>query len=190
VPDGPFRNQQLGSRATKFANAIYYQVESLDKCRALASDAILDSIIGVNRPLLAALRGYQFRKQLEFDPEAAIAKIFDEHSKSQFSNTMEREISYRINQQQSGVVAIVSGMQSACKSYMQAFGIRIEEAGLDLFHKGKMSKDQLSTFIGKCNEAMIGLDELRLFEAVRDGNKSEFARDTRKQTGVNEGPQL
>ena len=97
MTDGPFRNLKLDKRWKRFFEAVQNDtVDSTEVC-AFASDALMHEILTEdNKALLADLYAYEQKKQLDLDPVSSCDSIFDEHSKTPFSDFLQKELKYRL----------------------------------------------------------------------------------------------
>lgn len=190
MTDGPFKNLKLDRRSKRFAEAVQNDAEDHGIRCALANDAILNSILLENQALIRALVDYEQNGQLDLDPRTAIKEIFHACPKSEFSDHLQREIDLRLHEGQVSQVAINNGLDSALETGIGEFRTRTHEACLEAYRSAEMRKHQFDQFIEGSNQALQGIDRVRIMKALKEGNKSAFEQDVKKKDGLDEGPKL
>ncbi|QXF12347.1 hypothetical protein HBA51_09420 [Sphingopyxis terrae subsp. terrae] len=189
MSDGPYRNLKLDSKSKRFAEAVQNDaVDEPTRC-ALASDAIVNSILRENSDLIKSLLNHGSDGQLDFDPQASIHAVCDAHAKSQFGDHLLREISMRLKDGEQPQAAIGNSLAAALETHFGEFQTRIQEVCIDAFNKGEMYRDQLEAYVSGSNHTLKNLDQDRILNAIRNGNKSEFKDDTKMKTNVDDGPE-
>lgn len=190
MTDGPFKNLKLDSRSKRFAEAVQNEAVDQDTRCAYANDAILNGILSENQELLLKLHNHGQDGQLDLDPQTSIKGIFDAHPKSEFSSHLQREVGLRLHEGEASPAAIKNGLEAALETNVGEFRTRTHEACLEAYGNGEMRKDQLDRFVEGSNQALQGIDQPRILEALRDGNKGAFKHDVKKKEGLDEGPKL
>ena len=176
MSDGPYRNLKLDRKAKRFAEAVQNDaVDEPTRC-ALASDAIVNGILRENGDLIAELQNYGGGGQLDFDPQSSLKAIFEAQPKSEFADHLAREISMRLRDSQESQAAIADSLQAALKTHIGEFQTRIQEVCLEARNSGDMYRDQFEAFIEGSNRSLKDLDQPRILDALKNGNKSEFKK--------------
>lgn len=188
MSDGPYRNLKLDRKSKRFAEAVQNDaVDEPTRC-ALASDAIVNGILHENGDLIAELQNYGGGGQLDFDPQSSLDAIFEAQPKSAFADHLAREVNMRLQDTQESQAAIADSLQAALETHIGEFQTRIQEACLEARNSGAMYRDQFEAFIKGSNRSLKGLDQPRILEALKNGNKSEFKNDVKKKSGLYDGP--
>ena len=188
MSDGPYRNLKLDRKSKRFAEAVQNDaVDEPTRC-ALASDAIVNSILREAGDLIGELQNYGDGGQLDFDPQASLDAIFDGQPKSQFADHLAREINMRLNDAQEPQGAIADSLQAALETHVGEFHTRIHEVCLEARTSGEMYRDQFEAYIEGSNRTLKNLDQPRMLDALKNGRKSEFKNDVKKKTQIDDGP--
>ena len=188
MSDGPYRNLKLDRKSKRFAEAAQNDaVDEQTRC-ALASDAIVNSILQENGDLIGELQNYGDDGQLDFDPKSSLEAIFEAHPKSQFADHFAREINMRLQDSQEPHAAIADSLQAALETHIGEFQTRIQEVCLEARNSGEMYRDQFEAYIAGSNRALKNLDQQRILDALKEGNKSEFKNDVKKKIDLDDGP--
>lgn len=190
MSDGPFKNLKLDSRSKRFAEAVQNEAEDQETRCALANDAIVNGILSESQALIGALQKYGHDGQLDLDPKASINAVFDACPKSEFADHLQREVGMRLNEGETSQDAINNGLDAALEKGIGEFRTRTHEACLEARSSGEMRKDQFDRFVKGSNQALRGIDRVRIMEALKQGNKSAFKHDIKKKEGLDEGPKL
>lgn len=191
MSDGPFKNLRLGSRWKRFAEAVQNDaVAQASRC-ALASDALVREILtDGTRTLLADLHAYCDRQQLDLDPLASVERIFDDHSKTSFTDTLHRELAFRVNEQLPPPIAIGQALEAAVGQQIREAKSRIEEECIRACESREMMPEQLDRTVTQANAALDDLAQDEICNALRADNKNAFKDAVLKKEGLDEGPDL
>lgn len=190
MSDGPFKNLKLDRCSKRFAEAVQNEAEDQETRCALANNAITNGILSENHALIGALQKYGHDGQLDLDPKASINAVFDACDKSGFADHLQREVGMRLNEGEASQVAINNGLDAALETGIGEFRTRTHEACLEARTSGEMRKDQFDRFVEGSNQALQGIDRVRIMDALKQGNKSAFKHDLKKKEGLDEGPKL
>ena len=192
MTDGPFRNLKLDSRSKRFAEAVQNDAVDRETRCAYANDAILNGILRENQALLRAIQDYGQEGQLDLDTSTSVKGIFDAYPKSEFADHLQREVSLRLHDREKSQAAINNGLEAALETSIGEFRTRTRthEACLEAYGSSEMRKDQLDRFVKGSNQALQGIDRLRIMGALKEGNKGAFKQDVKKKEGLDEGPRL
>jgi hypothetical protein len=190
MSDGPYRNLKLDRKSKRFAEAVQNDaVDEPTRC-ALASDAIVNGILHENGELIAELQNYGGGGQLDFDPQSSLDAIFDAQPKSEFADHLAREITMRLQDSLDTQAAVAGSLQAALQTHIGEFQTRIQEACLEARSSGDMYRDQFEAFIEGSSRSLKSLDQSRILDALKTGNKNEFKNDVRKKNDLNDGPEV
>jgi hypothetical protein len=189
MSDGPYRNLKLDRKSKRFAEAVQNDaVDESMRC-ALAADAIVNSILRENGDLIKDLLNYGSDGQLDFDPQATVNSICDVHAKSQFGDHLTREIGMRLKDGEQPQAAIGNSLTAVLETHVGEFQTRIQEVCIDAYNNGEMYRDQLEAYVSGSNRALKNLDQPRILNAIKNGNKSEFKNDTKMKNNIDDGPE-
>lgn len=188
MSDGPYRNLKLDRKSKRFAEAVQNDAADEPTRCALASDAIVNSILKESGDLIGELQNYGSGGQLDFDPQASLDALFEGQPKSQFADHVAREINMRLKDAQEPQAAIADALQAALDTHVGEFKTRIHEVCLEARTNGEMYRDQFEAYIEGSNRTLGNLDKPRILDAIKNGRKSEFKNDTKKKTQIDDGP--
>lgn len=191
MSDGPFKNLRLAKRWRKFAEAAYNDAFDQVECRAMASDSIVrDVLTGPVQTLLSVLKSYVDQKQMDMDPLSSIERIFDENSKGQFANILQKEMAYRLSDNCTQKEAFEQALASSVREQINISRTRIQEECIHSCEIGEMKQGQLDRTMDRTNTVFESLDRQSICEAIRACNKQTFKDAVAKKDGINEGPSL
>lgn len=188
MSDGPYRNLKLDRKSKRFAEAVQNDAVDEPTRRALASDAIVNGILRENGDLIRELQNYGVSGQLDFDPQSSLEAIFESQPKSQFADHLVREINMRLCDSQGPQAAIADSLQAALETHIGEFQTRIQEVCLEARNSGEMYRDQFEAYIEGSNRALKTLDQQRILDALKTGDRSEFKHDVKKRSALDDGP--
>ncbi|MBI1274453.1 hypothetical protein GC177_00585 [bacterium] len=191
MTDGPFRNLKLSRRWKRFSEAV--QNDSVDKAEvcALASDAFVREILTDDaQALMADLQAYEQREQLDFDPTSSFEAIFDDHSKTPFADTLQKELAFRLAEKMPPNVAVEQALEASVNDQIIEARNHIEEECIRVLESGEMRKDQFDRTITQVDAAFETLNKDAICDAIRAGDKNAFKNAVSKKKGLDEGPNL
>lgn len=190
MSDGPFKNLKLDARSKRFAEAVANDSFDDDMRCALASDAIVNSILQENSELLRSLRSYAQELQLEFNPHARVDAIFGAHRTSQFADHLHRQIGFVISEGVDPHAAIRRGLEEAVVACVGEFRTRMQEAWLEARETGGLRHNEVNDHFERIDLAVAQLNRQRIAEALWNVAKDAFQQDVKKKDGLDEGPEL
>ena len=191
MTDGPFNNQTLTSRWNRFASAIQVDAVNSDERRALASDALLHEILTDDTShLLAELQAYSALRQLDIQPLSAIDGIFEKYSKTPFADTLQKELTFRVDSQMAPDVAIDTAIEASVSTQVGQARNRIEEECIRARDSGEMPQHQFNRTVAQANAAFDALATEEISHAVRTRDKNAFKVAVSKKDSVDDGPSL
>lgn len=191
MSDGPFKNLKLGTRWKRFAEAV--QNESFDSsaCCALASHALMHEILTDSfRAILAALQAYASRKQLDLDPSSSVGSIFNDHMKTPFSDTLQKQIAFRLSDQVAPADAVRQALEASVNEHSSDARNRIVDEFIRARETGEIRQDQYSHAVNNVKAIFGSLAKNEVCEALHVGNKNAFKDAVSKKQGLDEGPPL
>lgn len=191
MSDGPFKNLRLAKHWKKFAKAAYNDAFDRDECCGIASDAVVrDVLTEPVKALLSVLKAYVERNQLDFDPLFSVDKIFSEHSRVPFADTLQKEMSYRMNGNVAPGVALEQALVSTVNDQINMSRTRMQEECIRSCELGEMRQDQLERTIGRTDSIFESLNRNNICDAILACNKHAFRGTVAKKIGLDEGPSL
>lgn len=191
MTDGPLKNFKLGSRWKRFAEAAQNDaVDNAERC-ALASDALVHEILTDDaRALLVDLYDYVSRKQLDFDSLGSVESIFNSHSKTPFTDTLQKELVFRLAEQTPTDVAIGQALEASVGSQISEARNRIEEECIRARETGEMRQNEFDRTVTQVSAAFDALAKDEICHALCSGDKNAFKDAASKKEGLDEGPCL
>lgn len=191
MSDGPFKNLRLAKHWKKFAKAAYNDAFDQAECCGIASDAVVrDVLTEPVKALLSVLKAYVDRNQLDFDPWSSIEKIFNEHSRVPFADTLQKEMSYRLTDNIAPGVALEQALASSVKDHVNISRTRLQEECIRSCEFGEMRQDHLDHTIERTNSIFESLNRNDICDAILACNKNAFQGAVAKKIGLDEGPSL
>ena len=191
MTDGPFKNLKLSNRWKRFAAAAHNDAVDIAERSAIASDALLHEILTDNtQALLVDLQTYTGRAQLDLDPMSSVEGIFNNHSKTPFSDTLQKELVFRLNQQIATDIAIQQAVKASVEDHASKASSRIEEECIDARESGKMHRDQSRRTLAHSRATFDALATKDICDALWAGDKNAFKNAAAKRKGLDEGPRL
>lgn len=191
MTDGPFRNLKLDKRWKRFFEAAQNDTVDRTEIRALASDALIHEILTEDtKALLADLHSYEQQKQLDLDPASSCDSIFDEHSKTPFSDFLQKELKYRLIEQVPPNIAINHALETSADHQILKARNHIEEECIRTHESGEMWQNQFNRTLMQVGDAFDTLNRGNIYDAIRAGNKNAFKNGASKKKGLDEGPNL
>jgi hypothetical protein len=191
MSDGPFKNLKLVKGWRKFTEAAYNDAFDRVECCAMASDAVVcDVLTPPVQSLLSVLKAYVDRNQLDFDPLSSINKIFSEHSRVSFADTLQKNMSYQLSDNVAPSVALEQGLASSVNDQINISRTRIHEECIRSCEVGEMRQDQLDRTIKRTNSVFESLNRNTIYDAVLACDKRAFKNAVAKKDGLDEGPSL
>jgi hypothetical protein len=191
MSDGPFRNLRLAKGWKKFAKAAYNDAFDLTECCAMASNAVVHDVLSDSvQALLSVLKSYVSQIQMDMDPLSSIEKIFNEHSKDQFVNTLQKEMAYRVSDNCTHSEVLEQALASSLDEQVNISRARFQDECIHLSETGEMQQVQLDRTINRANSVFESLDRQSISEAILACNKQAFKDAVAKKDGIDQGPSL
>ena len=191
MSDGPFNNLKLSGRWKRFAAAAHNDAVDSAQRSALASDALLHDILTVHtQGLLFDLQIYSERAQLDLDPMTSVEGIFHSHNKTPFSDTLEKELVFRLHQHTAPDAAIKQALEASVENQASRAKSRIEEECIGACESGDMRHDQSRRTLTQSRATFDTLAKEAICDALWAGDKNAFKDAAAKSKGLDEGPSL
>lgn len=192
MSDGPFKNLKLGKRWKLFAEAVQNDAfDSAERC-ALASDALVREILTDNvKALLIELQAYAGRVQLDFATTlSCIEDIFNRHSKTSFTDTLQKEVAFRVSEHMVLPDAIKQAVSAAVREQISEVKSRIIEECICKRDFGGMWQDQFNRTVRESSAILNDLATDEICDALLARNKKAFKAAVSKKVGLDEGVSL
>lgn len=191
MSDGPFKNLKLGKRWKRFADAVQNDTFNCSDCCNMASHALTHELLTDNvRAILAVLQAYASRKQLDIDPSASVDSVFNAHMSTPFSDILQKQIAFRLNDQVSLADAVRQAVEESVSNHSNDVRNRIIDECISAREAGGMRHDLFSISVKNVNSVFDSLAKDRVCEALLDGDKNAFKTAASKKQGIDEGPPL
>ena len=188
VTDGPVAYPALGKIWEKFMDALQNDAHSVEERRTLAVRAVVKDILtDENQALLAALRRYSSRTQLELVPTTSVEEIFSHYDRSALSDSLRREIIHGLNKGLAPAVAFEVAISSVVDSLIREMQTRlIDEIQLQPDKDGLYNADVVDRV--KTVFKSMSVDDI--CEMLASGDTNAAKARVIKKTGIDEGPEL
>ncbi len=191
MTDGPFKNLKLGKNWKRFAEAVQNETVDTNMRCSIASHAILQEVLAGDVPdLINRLQSYFNKEQLDIDPLSSIENIFADHSVAPFADTLEKELSYRLNDGMQPIDAFSEALEASIDVWINKIKNRIEEQCIHSLELKEMWSDQCNLTIRNSNMTLDNLDKKPLCNALLNGDKLAFKSSILKKAGIDDGPTL
>ena len=191
MTDGPFKNLKLARDWKRFAEAAHNDTVDIAQRCALAAHALLGEILTEDtRALLNDLLAYQRQPQLDMDPLSSFESIFDSHTKTAFSDTLRRQMAFRLGDGMVPGAAIGEALEASVDDQIGKARNRIHEECIHARETGEIRQEQLERTITRANEAFDTMPGDDICDALRAGDHNAFKIPASKRKGLDEGPGL
>ena len=191
MPDGPFKNLDLGGRLQKVVQACHNDAFDSIHLRLLVSHAVVGNILTEDcRGLLCELLGYARQPAFDIDPKSAIQQIFDSHRKTAFGEILEKQVYSRLADQMMPEAAIPQALEAAVEVQINTSRTRIEDECLRALASEEMRRDEFDRIEVRKKEAFDALAKDDICSAVLKLDKNAFRTAVVKRTDLEEGPRL
>lgn len=188
MSDGPFKNLKLGRRWKRFVVAVQNDAFGSAECCALAQDALIREILTDDvKALLIELQAYA-NKHLDFSMDSSfIEDIFNRHSKTSFSDILQKEVECRLSE---GIVlseVILQSIEAAAREQVNEARSRIvEECIVARDYKG-MWQEEFNRTVKQSSGILDSLSMSDICKVVLSGNQNAFKAAASKKVGLDEG---
>jgi hypothetical protein len=192
MSDGPFKNLKLGKRWRLFTDAVQNDAFGKAERHAFASDALVREILTHDvKPLLLELTAYANREQLDFNcVSSSIEEIFNPHSKTSFTDILQKELAFRVSEQVPIADAIIQAVDAAVREQISEVKNRIIEECICQRDLGGMWQDQFNRTVRESSVILNGLATSEICQVVLAGNEKAFKAAVSKKVGIDEGVDL
>jgi hypothetical protein len=191
MSDGPFKNLKLGKRWKRFFDAVQNETFNSPECCAMASHALMHEFFTDNvRAILAALQANANRKQLDLDPLSSVESIFNDNMKTPFSDTLQKQLAFRLNDQVSPADAVQQALEDSVVKHSNDAKDRIVDECLRAREAGEIRHDLFYRSVSNIKASFDALAKNKVCDALLDGNKNAFKDAVSKKQGIDEGPPL
>lgn len=189
MTDGPFKNAELSSRWKQYGKDLVSDATSPDEraaqaCHSILGDADMDTL----GQLLRALNSYAQQAQLDLDPIASFEAIFENHSRSPFTDIIQKHLIASLRDQETLGRALDRAFPSAIADLIDTTKNRLDEECIRACDRGDMTQENCRKGIERNHEVFEGIDSNELCHALTSGNRHAFKEAVRKKVGVDEGP--
>lgn len=191
MTDGPFKNSKLDSNWKRFAEALQNDSVDVTERNSLAAHAFVHEILDRStQALLGSLRAYLTREQLDLDPLSSTENIFNQQSRTAFSDTYQKELSCRLYDQVPSIDAFKLAMYATVNVLMTIARSRIEEECIRVHDSGEMPTYQLEKTVEKVRSVFSSLPTNDICDAIYKGNRNAFESEVSRKTSLDDGPTL
>ena len=189
MTDGPFKNAELTSRWKQYGKDLVSDAASSDERVAQACHSILGEIdMNALCPLIDALTTRAHQAQVDLDPVSSFEAVFKKHGNSPFVDTIQKHLMANLRDQGPVAVALDQALANAVADLVNITKNRLDEECIRACDRRDMSQESCRKGIERNREAFEGINQRELCNALRFGDRHAFKEVTRKQVGVDEGP--
>ena len=189
MTDGPFKNAELGSRWKQYGKDLVSDAASSDERVAQACHSILGDVdMNTLGFLLSALEAHAHQAQADFDPVSSFEAIFESHSKSLFTDVLQKHLIANLRDQAPPGRALDGALPSAVADLIDTTRNRLDEECIRARDRSDMTQENCRKGIERNHEAFERINPNKLCSALKSGNRHAFKEATRKKAGVDEGP--
>lgn len=190
MTDGPFRNAKLSSRWKRYGQALVSDAESPAARALLACDCMLEDVnMDVVGSLLAELKAYVQRAQLDLDPGPAVEAIFEEHPPSDMTDAFRRQLMANLMDSTPADLALDQAIATVVKDLIDTTRSRLASECMHARTRGDMSVEDYRKGISRNNETFSAINQDEICAALVSGNKRAFRKSREKKSGVDDGPE-
>jgi len=182
---------KLGKKWKRFAEALQNEAFDNSTCCALASHALMHEILTDSfRAVLAALQAYVNLQQLDIDPLSSVESIFNDHMKTPFTDTLQKQVAFRLHDQVTPDDAVRQALEASVSEHSIDARNRIIDEFIRARETGEIRQDQYSRAVNKVKAIFDLLPKNEVYGVLNVGNKNAFKDAVSKKHGLNEGPPL
>lgn len=189
MTDGPFKNAELSSRWKQYGKDLVSDAASSDERAAQACHSILgDADMNTLGLLLRALEAHAHQAQVDLDPVSSFEAIFENHSRSPFTDVIQKHLIANLRDQAPPGRALDEALPSAVADLIDTTRNRLDEECIRARDRSDMTQENCRKGIERNHEAFERINPNELCNALTSGNRHAFKDATRKKDGVDEGP--
>ncbi|TAJ74912.1 MAG: hypothetical protein EPO45_16510 [Sphingobium sp.] len=189
MTDGPFRNMPLNAAWKRYGEDLVNDAKSSDERIARASDAMLSNVdIGEIATLVAALREYDNRLQLDFDPLGSIQRIIGEHDGGSLGDELARNLMANLQGQDPLATALNKALIDVAENLISSSKSRLDVHCVKSRELGDMKAADYPTALARNRDTFAAIDIAKISNALETGNRRAFAADLKKKVGTDDGP--
>ena len=189
MTDGPFKNAELSSRWKQYGKDLVSDAASSDERVAQACHSILGDVdMNTLGLLLSALEAHAHQAQVDLDPVSSFEAIFESHSKSPFTDVLQKHLIANLRDQAPPGRALDEALPSAVADLTDTTRNRLDEECIRARDRSDMTQENCRKGIERNHEAFERINPSKLCSALMSGNRHAFKEATRKKVGVDEGP--
>jgi hypothetical protein len=190
MTDGPFRNAALSERWKKYGDDLVSDAASPSErtariCHSMLGDVDWNAV----GPLLKQLEANALNSQLELDPCARIADIFDNQMKTPFSDSLQKHLTANLRENVPAQKALDMAVLSSVNDWVGTARSRIEEECIRARDVGDMSKGDFEKGMNRSRESFNAVDANQIAQALLAGDRQAFKQAVRSKLDVNDGPE-
>ncbi|SER13468.1 hypothetical protein [Sphingobium sp. YR768] len=189
MTDGPFRNMPLNARWKRYGEDLVNDAKSLDERVARAGDAMLaNADIGEIAMLVAALREYDNRLQLDFDPLGSIQRIIEQHDGGCLADELARNLMANLHSQAPLAMALDNALVDIAEDLISSSKNRLDVHCIESRELGDMKAAEYPTARARNRDTFAAIDAAKIANALEMGDRRAFAVGLKKKVGTDDGP--
>tara|TARA_R110000868_G_scaffold410363_3_gene698186 strand:+ start:669 stop:1244 length:576 start_codon:yes stop_codon:yes gene_type:complete len=189
MTDGPFRNMPLNAAWKRYGEDLVNDAKSSDERVARAGDAMLANVdIGEIATLVAALREYDNRLQLDFDPLGSIQRIIEDHAGGCLGDELARNLMANLYGQDSLATALDKALIDVAENLISSSKNRLDAHCIKSRELGDMKAAEYPTALARNRDTFAAIDAAKIANALETGNRRAFAASLKKKVGTDDGP--
>jgi len=189
MTDGPFRNAELSSRWKRYGCDLVSDATDAETRTAQASHSMLEDVdVKAFNALLADLKAYSQRPQMDLDPVPSIEAAFQSHPPSPRMDDFQKHLLANLREQVPLDDALNKALRSSITDWIGMTKNRIDEECIRARDRRDMSPEDYRKGIDRNREAFSAISTDALCDALRTGDKGAFKQALQKKKGLDEGP--
>lgn len=191
MTDGPFKNANLTRWWKSYMDAVANDAVSVEERCAQAAHALLHDVLANDAQVLFSdLQAFASRPQLDLDAVSVAEGIFDSHAKTPFADLLQKEMVYRLANNELPQAALSNGMEDAVRRLIEEARTRSQEECIHAVNVGDMTPDACDRALERTSLDLTNIAVTDVCDAALAGNKKAFESAIGKQEGLEEGPNL
>lgn len=188
MTDGPFKNVGLGICWRRFEEAIQNEAASPAERVALASDALIRSLITAEHTkLLRELREHADCGQFDFDPPESVNEIFDRYERTAFLDQLQKQLQFRIGSGMPLWDGITPALDATLNREIREVRNRFQEECIHAQEVGDLSRSAAARVNENIDATFDSVDSEKVRNALLGGRKDAFEAELGRNNSVDAG---
>ena len=144
--------------------------------------------IGEIAMLVAALREYDNRLQLDLDPLGSIQRIIEQHDGGCLTDELARNLMANLHGQAPLAAALDNALIDVAEDLISSSKNRLDLHCIESRELGDMKASEYPTALARNRNTFAAIDAAKIANALEMGDRHAFAAGLKKKVGTDDGP--